>query len=461
MKEDFIVIGFYTNNSPYEEEIKGLVKSCRQQKLSFVVKGYKPRGSWHRNTCIKAQFILEMMDEYPNKNLVYIDADGIVQQYPTLFDNLDADLGVHYKDGKECLSGTIFIRNNDKMRLFIKCWIATMDNRPTLTDQKALDAAINKYASGQHVRVYDLPPTYTQIFDLMKGAGKPVIEHFQASRRFKRSMSTDTKIPKRVCGVRTRDAGDGSFWLPRVTKGMEEFLNQNFNKFPNELRWYPKSSGEKDLDDVAGYFEGKDCYMVGKGPSLDQLTKKDFKDPRLPVICINESIHKVESLDLPNKVFAIQQDSWLKDTCKPKYAGIFLTTSCRYWYPEIKEKYVFHYTQIDLKSNNLTAIYAIAIARKYQSTGFIFLCFDSCVNNDTGYGSCIGYNSDRGGSPQRFLTHKRSFIDHASPLKIDFISPGVLAGEVCDTPQQSLQCHSRHRGHGRSLHPVYSPRKKD
>lgn len=441
---NFIIIGYYTNGTPYEKEIEGLVKSCANFDLQCEIKGYDTRGTWHENTCIKPEFILDTMDAFPDKDLVYIDADGIVQQYPKLFDNINADLGVHYRDGRELLSGTVYVKNNNKMRLFIKCWINILSNYPTVIEQQGLDMTVKKYAKNQKVRVERLPATYTQIFDLMKNAGKPVIEHFQASRRFKRSVTDCSYIPKTVMGMKVREAGDGSFYLPRASRKVIDFLSKDFDRFPNEYRWYPKSVGVKDLNEMRRYFEGKECYLVGKGPSLDKLSKADFDNPRLPVICINESIHKVETLDLPNKVFAIQQDAWLKDTCRPEFAGLILSYSCRYWYPDVAEKYIFHYSQLGLKTNNITVVYALSLAKTFDSTGFRMLCFDACMNKDTGYGKCVGYTPDRGGSPDRFLSHKRTILKAAEPLPIEFIS---LKRPSCKAVDRQLQSHNNQKEH--------------
>jgi len=432
----FIVIGFYTKDTPYEKEIQGLIKSCNNFNIPCEVRGYDQRGSWQDNTCIKPEFILDMMYEHPDKDLLYIDADGIIQKYPTLFDAFDGDIGVHFRNGSELLSGTIYIKNSDKMIMFIKCWINVISNYRQLTDQQALAFTIKKYAKSQDVKVIDLPATYTQIFDLMKDAGEPVIEHFQASRRFKQSVNVCVTIPEFIAGMKTRLAGDGSFFLPRANPEIEEMLRKDYVKLEGELRWYPKQSEGKNLAEMQPYFANKECYIVGKGPSLDNLSASDFSNPRLPVLCINECIHKVESLKIPNKVYAMQQDAWLKDTCRPTYGGIILSYACRYWYPDIEDKYIFHYSQLGLSTNNITVVYALALAKKLNCTGFRMLCFDSCVTNSVEYGKCIGYDSARGGSKKRFLSHKKTILEYAHPLPIRFIIPKGPASRVVYKPQQ-------------------------
>jgi len=422
----FIVIGFYTEDTPYEDEIQGLVKSCANFNIQCEVRGYPSRDSWQENTCIKPEFILDMMEEFPNKDLVYIDADGIVQQYPELFDTMTDDIAIHYKDGTELLSGTIFIKNNDKMKLFIKCWINILSNHPQMIDQKGLNTTIIRFAESQGVSVGKLPATYTQIYDLMKDAGNPVIEHFQASRRFRQSIVAKKLIPDEVMGQKVRKCGDGSFFLVRAKPNIIKYLDERYTRVHNELKWYPNSIGDTNIQDIAHYFEGKDCYIVGKGPSIDKLKASDFENPRNPIICINESIHQVEKLGLPNKVFAMQQDTWLKDTCRPKYATLLITIACRHWYADFKDQYQFTHSHLGLITNNLTVVYALTMARKFGASGYKLMCFDACVNESVEYGKCIGHNSDSGGSPERFLGHKEIILGHTGSLPIEFIIPTGL-----------------------------------
>ncbi|MHB9003927.1 MAG: hypothetical protein ACYC6C_07660 [Coriobacteriia bacterium] len=57
---------------------------------------------------------------------------------------------------------------------------------------------------------------------------------------------------------------------------------------------------------VSGRHRGETCYIVGKGPSLANLTKAAFGPG--PVICLNQSIRHVQRLGLDNKVYSMQKD---------------------------------------------------------------------------------------------------------------------------------------------------------
>ena len=131
-----------------------------------------------------------MLDKYPGNPIVWVDADARIMSNPTLFDHLKADVGIHYRRkskggvyARELLSGTIYLANNKKTRELLDMWIAENKKAPKVWDQRTLDTALKSWNG----TVQEIPPTYCQIFDSMKGeGGDPVIQPFQASRKFRR-----------------------------------------------------------------------------------------------------------------------------------------------------------------------------------------------------------------------------------------------------------------------------------
>jgi hypothetical protein len=185
---NFRIVAYYTKDTPYETLVPIFEKPLLNMNVDYTIKGVPNRGEWVANTCIKPEFILEMLDTFP-QNIVYIDIDAIVRKYPILFDTLDADIAVHYLHDKELLSGTIFLRNNEIVRKLLKMWILSVKSKLTW-DQKALQRILDNLQDHNlsQLKVVKLPPQYTKIFDIMKDVQDPVIEHFQASRRFKRAL---------------------------------------------------------------------------------------------------------------------------------------------------------------------------------------------------------------------------------------------------------------------------------
>jgi hypothetical protein len=177
-----IFCSFYTVNTPYEKEKDSLVEDLERLNLRYFIKAIDSKGNWVLNTNEKSKVCLEAFDTY-KEPVVYVDCDARIRKYPEFFDSLDCDIAVHYRRGRELLSGTLFFNQTEKAREVIQAWVSKCAIFAQVWDQRNLASVLNDV---KDVRIGMLPATYVQIFDLMKDAGEPVIEHFQASRRFKR-----------------------------------------------------------------------------------------------------------------------------------------------------------------------------------------------------------------------------------------------------------------------------------
>jgi len=182
-----IYVSFYTPNG-YEKVVTKLRDDIWRFTLRSNIDKVNDQGSWVKNTQYKPIYLKQMLDKYPGNPIVWVDADARIRQHPALFDNFKADIGIHYRTKgkrgpcvKELLSGTIYLANNKKTRKLLDMWIAENNKYPDKWDQRTLSTVIG----GWDGVVQEIPSTYCQIFDSMKGPGV-VIEHFQASREFRR-----------------------------------------------------------------------------------------------------------------------------------------------------------------------------------------------------------------------------------------------------------------------------------
>lgn len=203
------LVSYFTRGTGYEVEVRKLIASCDKLKIPNAVLPVANRGSWQKNTQLKAEFILDMLDlQAPSgQAVVWVDADAVVRQYPALFDALECDLGLSYRDyakfpcgkhrsGEELLSGTIYLANNEVVRQLVKDWIRQNAAAPGLWEQRNLQAVVERW--GNALRVQRLPPTYCKIFDTMRTAGPGVIEHYQASRRFRQKINRTQAIVEKA-----------------------------------------------------------------------------------------------------------------------------------------------------------------------------------------------------------------------------------------------------------------------
>ena len=132
-----------------------------------------------------------MLKEFIGVNIVFTDADSIFYSYPKLFEDLDCDISIHFRNWEygrdELLSGTIYLANNEKVRQLIDDWIRINKKNPAVWDQRNLQRAVNRR---KHIlSLLYLPMEYCCIFDDEKRKFcKPVIEHFQKSREYRRAI---------------------------------------------------------------------------------------------------------------------------------------------------------------------------------------------------------------------------------------------------------------------------------
>lgn len=168
---NYIFVAYYTTKTPYEKEVRKLKASLDSLNLPYDIQGYPSKGSWQANIAFKPEFVLEMICKHPTKDIIYIDADAIVRSRPIYFDTFSGDIGVHYKDGQELLSGTIYLRNNSKVKRLVQSWISEQQHNPHTWDQKTLQRVIVKSAKELQITVVNIPANYTQIFDSMAHNG--------------------------------------------------------------------------------------------------------------------------------------------------------------------------------------------------------------------------------------------------------------------------------------------------
>jgi len=417
-----IIVAYYTKNTPYEQEIQNLVASIDRLGLNYYVHGYESRGHWLANIAIKPEFILDMLNRFPNQDLLYIDADAVIYQYPSFYDSLDSfvDVSVHYLRGKELLSGTIFLRNNERVHRLVHRWLHIQTKHPGSWDQVTLDQAIKE---DKNLRVEVSPPQYTQIFDIMKDSGDPVIEHQQASRRFKRKVGSKENVPTIIENQRLRFHSDGSFTLVRRNHDAMKFLDEHFIRVKGEQRWFPQTDTNLPLETIEPIFRHTSCYIIGKGPSLDNVTHRIFTDPHAPIICINESIHKIESLDLQNPLYVMQQDETLRNRCLPQYGTLLVSVQAAKHYSLFPRKIIYNPAELGgAHSMSLTVVCAIKLAQKFDTTEIRLVAFDASVNKKLDYARCVDSNVKEGGDPERFLNHRQRILS-VSNVPIKWITP--------------------------------------
>lgn len=394
-----IILAYYTVGTPYQNLVHGFKKSLRDSNpsLEVIVQPLLCQGSWEKNCGLKSEVIFKTLLEQ-HTDILYIDIDALVKEKIRL-PNIKEDIAVYYKKG-ELLSGTIFIKNTIGARELLHMWCKAQEKNPNRWDQRVLDDVIKK----NKIKVYKLDEKFCCIYD-NNNCKRPIIVHNQASRKFKKLIGGDIMdIPRVVGKMRIIHNRDGTVSIARRSKPAEKWLDENLERMPNQLRWKPIFKTKHGIDKLV--LQGKQVYIIGKGPSLDNLTKKDFPNKKAPILCVNESIHAIEKLGLPNDTYVVVQDALLKDGCKPKDAGVICSKVLNNFYADCENKYVFE-PKTYFKSINYTPIIAINIAKEHGITSFTMLGFDSIVNGDNTYATSIGYQHPKTYDSKRYEKNGR------------------------------------------------------
>ena len=88
-----IIICYYTKDTGYENEIENLITSCEKFSLPYVVDAIDSLGTWEKNCCYKPRYILDKITSL-KRPVLWLDADCVVVQKPTLFDSLECDIAL-------------------------------------------------------------------------------------------------------------------------------------------------------------------------------------------------------------------------------------------------------------------------------------------------------------------------------------------------------------------------------
>ena len=185
-----VIVAFYTKGTGYEAQVEQLKITLKRFNLENDVVGIPDKGSWHKNTFYKPHFILRMMRKYPDRSIVYVDADAKIRMNPVLFNNLKCDFACHFHHPrKELLSGTLYFGNTKGSHYLINKWIEEDKRHPkTHMPQKNLRTVFDRERG--NIKWKTLPVEYCMIYDSnFRYKVNPVVEHFQLSRKYKGSKS--------------------------------------------------------------------------------------------------------------------------------------------------------------------------------------------------------------------------------------------------------------------------------
>lgn len=167
-------------------------------------------------------------------------------------------------------------------------------------------------------------------------------------------------------------------------------------------------------------------YMVGKGPSLDRISKEDFPDSAAPVMCMNDSILKVDTLGLDNPMYVVQNGYFKEHECVPNKGLVFVTERAQHTVEKVAIRAIFNPDGLGYGRQIPGMVFAIKIALYFGANRFVFLCFDSCTSGSEEYADCIGEMCKK-------IKKEAELSGIKSPL---WTHKGRIAEAVGDTPYE-------------------------
>lgn len=196
-----LVVSFYTKNTPYEEEVDALRRSCKAFGIDCLIEGVVSMGSWEMNCAFKPLFLLEKLEKL-NRPLLWVDADAVFLDQLSWQESFIADVAVRLypcadDHRSRIVSSTVFVNATAKARFALQMWAIECTRRlqdrfriKEVWDQEVLRDVLFK-------REYEidwrpLPESYLMIagHPLDESLGfMPVILQYQASRRCKKFIN--------------------------------------------------------------------------------------------------------------------------------------------------------------------------------------------------------------------------------------------------------------------------------
>ena len=189
-----VIVSYYTMGTGYETQVENLKDSLRRFNLDNDVLGVPDQGTWRKNVYYKAGFLKRMMTKHAGRPIVFVDADAVFRMNPVLFNDYDCDFACHFFNGKELLSGSLYIGNTKGGRMMISEWIKKNKENPTV-HMPQRNLAVVYEEQKDNIKSKVLPVEYCMIFDSSaRHIVKPIIEHFQLSRLYKNFDTTSVMV---------------------------------------------------------------------------------------------------------------------------------------------------------------------------------------------------------------------------------------------------------------------------
>jgi len=169
-----LIVSAYTVDSHlgdyYKRASFRLANSLLKFDLPFVIFPLKGAKNWLKNCALKPTVILYCLNKW-DRPILWIDIDGEVFKFPSLFENFDAEIGL-CSYGGHWLTGTLYIKPSAKH--FIAKW------KEITTDKEADEVTLLHLYRKQNnnPKLKLIPRVYNEVIHQNTDLTKVVIGHY-------------------------------------------------------------------------------------------------------------------------------------------------------------------------------------------------------------------------------------------------------------------------------------------
>jgi hypothetical protein len=192
-----LFVSFHTPDDWYEYQAKRLKESLVKFGLEHHIECLNGFEGWAPCCFFKAHFILKMLNEHSGQDIIWLDADAQVAQYPALLDSIRTDIAYVRNGNKEVIASMLYFKNNDASRHLLKGWMEANEMFPNnrAADQENLGRLVNSLEAARKITGTELPSSYCFEDGITREKTVPVIYQWIASRVGKHLKEWEGIIP--------------------------------------------------------------------------------------------------------------------------------------------------------------------------------------------------------------------------------------------------------------------------
>ena len=164
---NIMYISYYSDNYPYKDFSVKLKNDCEKYNINYDIENYTTKfidKSWCERVTIKPMFILSKLQQYPEKNIVWIDIDTHIrispEEFNNIFDTQTFDIAIQVRPGHKMgpANGLVLFKNNKNTIKYLEEWIA--NTKILKCDGKIILGSQHQMPNFKNITVYDIKDNY-------------------------------------------------------------------------------------------------------------------------------------------------------------------------------------------------------------------------------------------------------------------------------------------------------------